>query len=308
MKRHYILPILALLGVLIAVTVIVQDNRATTGAAPLILPAEIPYDAYVAGSGVVEASTGNVTVGTPVSGIVADIDVQLGEQVKPGQALFKIDDRDLQARLRTAKATVQEAEEALQKPRHQLDYAERLKRRDVTAISVQRLRDLHDDVGVAQAELARARAKVEELRAAIERHTVRAPVAGSVLQLNMRVGEYMEASGLTDPMLILGGDDRLYLRTDIDQQDAWRLQPDADAVAFVVGNPKLKVQLKFEYIEPLAVPKVALTGRSTERADTRVVQVLYSFPRHALPVYVGQQMDVYIKAPPATAGSARNGR
>ena len=30
----------------------------------------------------------------------------------------------------------------------------------------------------------------------------------------------------------------------------------------------------------------------------RVMQLLYSFERGALPVYVGQQMDVFIEAPP----------
>jgi hypothetical protein len=44
-----------------------------------------------------------------------------------------------------------------------------------------------------------------------------------------------------------------------------------------------------------------LTGDSTERVDTRVLQVLYSFNRSALPVYVGQQVDVSIEARPTTA-------
>jgi hypothetical protein len=40
-----------------------------------------------------------------------------------------------------------------------------------------------------------------------------------------------------------------------------------------------------------------LTGDSTERVDTRVLQALYSFDRATLPAYVGQQMDVFIEAP-----------
>jgi hypothetical protein len=39
-----------------------------------------------------------------------------------------------------------------------------------------------------------------------------------------------------------------------------------------------------------------LTGDSTERVDTRVLQIIYSFERGNLPIYVGQQMDVYIDA------------
>ena len=50
--------------------------------------------------------------------------------------------------------------------------------------------------------------------------------------------------------------------------------------------------------EPYVVPKRSLTGESTERVDTRVLQVIYAFDRGTMPVYVGQQMDVYVEAAP----------
>ena len=75
----------------------------------------------------------------------------------------------------------------------------------------------------------------------------------------------------------------------------------AAAVAFVRGNRDLKTDLKFLRVEPYVVPKRSLTGESTERVDTRVLQVLYSFNREALPVYVGQQMDVFVAAKPLIA-------
>jgi hypothetical protein len=49
--------------------------------------------------------------------------------------------------------------------------------------------------------------------------------------------------------------------------------------------------------EPYVVPKMSLTGDSTERVDTRVLQIIYSFDRGDMPIFVGQQMDVYIEAP-----------
>ena len=56
--------------------------------------------------------------------------------------------------------------------------------------------------------------------------------------------------------------------------------------------------------EPYVVPKLSLTGDSAERVDTRVLQVIYSFDRGELPIYVGQQMDIYIEAP----GHAEGGK
>src|SRR5262249_12098597 len=52
----------------------------------------------------------------------------------------------------------------------------------------------------------------------------------------------------------------------------------------------LQIPIQFVRFEPSMVPKKALTGESTERVDTRVLQVLYRFNRGDLPVYVGQQM------------------
>ena len=40
--------------------------------------------------------------------------------------------------------------------------------------------------------------------------------------------------------------------------------------------------------------------------DTRVLQVLYSFDPAAIPVYVGQQMDVYIDTPPTMGQGDRS--
>jgi hypothetical protein len=48
-------------------------------------------------------------------------------------------------------------------------------------------------------------------------------------------------------------------------------------------------------VEPYVVPKRSLTGDSTERVDTRVMQVLYSFKRADLHIFPGQLMDVYIE-------------
>ncbi|MFO0982014.1 MAG: hypothetical protein U1E76_09775 [Planctomycetota bacterium] len=101
--------------------------------------------------------------------------------------------------------------------------------------------------------------------------------------------------------MLLGSLERMHVRIDVDENDAWRVQPGAAAVACVRGNRQLKAELEFVRIEPYVIPKRSLTGDSTERVDTRVLQVLYWFARDQLPVYVGQQMDVFIDAKPAAS-------
>ena len=81
--------------------------------------------------------------------------------------------------------------------------------------------------------------------------------------------------------------DRIHLRVDVDENDAWRFRKDAGAVAFVRGNRELKTDLKFERVEPYVIPKRSLTGDSTERVDTRVMEVIARFdgpPGAALPL------------------------
>ena len=46
----------------------------------------------------------------------------------------------------------------------------------------------------------------------------------------------------------------------------------------------------------MAIPKKALTGDNTERVDTRVLQVIFAIEPGTERIYVGQQLDVFIRA------------
>jgi len=98
---------------------------------------------------------------------------------------------------------------------------------------------------------------------------------------------------------------------DIDENDAWRFREQAAAVAFVRGNPALKTNLRFEYVEKYVIPKRSLTGESTERVDTRVMQVVYSYGRSDLSIFPGQLLDVFIEdlsAEPKDQGKSDEGK
>jgi hypothetical protein len=59
--------------------------------------------------------------------------------------------------------------------------------------------------------------------------------------------------------------------------------------------------------EPYVVPKKSLTGDSTERVDTRVLQVIYRFKDRKAPFRVGQQMDVFISTETADLTASNKG-
>jgi HlyD family secretion protein len=155
------------------------------------------------------------------------------------------------------------------------------------------------DLRVQEAAVQEARAQVLQTRADLERLTVRSPLDGEVMQVKIHAGEFAPAGQTDDALMLLGNNNVLNVRADVDEQDAWRVDRTQPAVAYPRGRSDLKIPLTFLRVEPYVVPKKSLTGAATERVDTRVLQVLYSFRQpEDFRVYAGQQMDVYIQAQP----------
>ncbi|MBI5889008.1 MAG: efflux RND transporter periplasmic adaptor subunit [Deltaproteobacteria bacterium] len=319
MLPKYTIPVIAAAGFAFAVYSVAVGAKPAPVSQHLAEPAKAPFSSYIAAAGIIEAKTNNINIGTPVAGIVKRIFVKWGDKVRAGGALFALDDRELAAELGVrmselarAKAVVSEAGAILADVKSQLDIVEGIT--DRRAISVDDLERRRNAVLIARAKLdsagAQAEAAAAMVRAAqtnIDRLTVRSPVDAEVLQVNIRPGEYAQTGFLATPLMMIGNVDNLHVRVDIDENDAWRFLGDARAAASLRGNRDYKASLSFVRVEPFVLPKRSLTGDSTERVDTRVLQVIYSFRRGDLPAYVGQQMDVFIEAPSA-AGAAQTQR
>ncbi len=308
MQVKYTLPILAAAGFLFAAYTVVNSNKPIPVAPAVAPPASAPFKSFIAGAGIVEAKSQNIAIGTPLSGIVKTVAVKVGDKVKAGAPLFYLDDRDTRAELAVkladlakAQAGVNEAKASLKDTKSLSDLAEAVT--DRRAISSEELLRRHNALFINSTKLDSAEALVQQAEAALTttqttlaRLVVQAPVDGEVLQVNIRPGEFAQAGALNTPLLVLGNMDQLHVRVDIDENDAWRFDKNSKAVAFLRGNRNFKTDLVLAYVEPYVVPKKSLTGDSTEQVDTRVLQALYSFDRNQLPVYVGQQMDVFIEA------------
>jgi HlyD family secretion protein len=319
MWTKYGLPALAIAGLVFAVWVVKASSREVVPAKPLADPASTPFAAHIAGAGLVEARSENIQIGAPVAGIVIEVLVKVGDTVKADQPLFRLDDRELQAQLlmttaavQTAQGAVAVADSALADTKNSFDLYQQMQQVDARAVSREEFDRRRFAVASAEArlkqaqgELSAAQAGVKATQLLIDRTVVRAPVAGEVLQVNVRPGEFAMSGGAGmmsggPPPMMIGDVSKLHVRVDVDENDAWRLRigPKVRARAFLRGNSKLATDVRFVRIEPYVLPKRNLTGESTERIDTRVLQVLFEFDRADLPVYVGQQMDVFIEAEP----------
>jgi len=153
------------------------------------------------------------------------------------------------------------------------------------------------DIAVAKSEVAQAEAQVKMVETNIDRLTMQAPIAGVILQNKVRLGQYAQCGPLSEPLMILGSVTPLNVRVDVDEHDAWRVRGGAPAAASPRGNGSIRIPLEFVRFEPYVIPKRSLTGDSTERVDTRVLQIIYRVKEQSAPLYVGQQMDVYIETP-----------
>ncbi|MCA1686793.1 MAG: biotin/lipoyl-binding protein, partial [Planctomycetia bacterium] len=132
-----------------------------------------------------------------------------------------------------------------------------------------------EDLDVAQASIDMAAAQLEGIKINLERLTVRAPLDGDILQLNVRLGQFA-ATTWKEPMIVLGDVKRLHVRVDIDENDVPLFDRNAEAFAYLKGRSTGAFPLTLEYVEPYVIPKQSLTGSNAERVDTRVLQVVYA--------------------------------
>jgi len=294
MLRKIILPILAFAGVVFAIIVAIRGARTIPPARPVSEPPVAAFPLFVAGSGMVEASSENIAIGTQIAGVVSQVYVQVGSHVQAGEPLFTIDDRAQLALLNWKRSAVQVANASLEQASYERGLSEGLTQKGVVSLEDREMRRYA--VQTAEAQKALAQAEVNAAATDLERLTVRAPFAGDVLQLKIHPGEFAPTGILPQPLLVLGSVLPLNVRVDVDENDAWRVRAGATAVGYLRGNKDINVPLKFVRFEPYVVPKVSLTGQSTERVDTRVLQVIFSFERGEKPIFVGQQMDIVIDA------------
>ena len=155
------------------------------------------------------------------------------------------------------------------------------------------------DKVIAAANVEQAQAQLDQARTLLDLLEVRAPVAGSILQVNVRPGEFVSASP-TQSLIVMGNVNPLHVRVSIDEEDIPRLRLRAPARAKLRGDLKQReIPLEFVRIEPYVIPKTSLTGLNIEKVDTRVMQLIYSLDPNdplvkAKQVLVGQLLDVFI--------------
>lgn len=308
-KKVYFSVIIALLGLAGGLAFsFTKGDQPPPPSNHLSSPPATPYTQSVSGTGIVEANTRNIAVGSFVSGIVSDLLVNEGDKVKVGDILFVIDKLTAKADLEMRKKEVASNEAALASANTQLaDAKDLLARYDglksgvgISTSDKERqkfaVRKAQAQVEQARAGLASSKAVLDSAKVLLDQHTVYSPIDGEVLKVRVRKGEFV-TSGVAPAPIVVGNTEPMNLRVQVDENDLWRFNQKSSAIAYLRSNKDIKYNLKLVRIEPLVIPKIQLSGDAAEKVDTRIMEVVYSVePQENSPLFVGQQLDVFVDA------------
>jgi multidrug resistance efflux pump len=109
------LPLVAIVMIGFAVNFLMNSKTRMPELPPPVQPAVSPFPNTVAGAGMVEPETENISVGSPVPGVVVEVLAKVGQKVKAGDPLFRLDDRQLKAQLAIRQAMLADAQAELEK-------------------------------------------------------------------------------------------------------------------------------------------------------------------------------------------------
>ena len=300
MKKFYIWITLSVIGLGIALAVLFYGDLLKPAGGVGIPAIKLPFSSFIAGTGIVEASSRNIAPGSSVSGVVKKLYVQSGDAIKKGTLLLELDDTPLRTEIAVAEAEIKAAEAKRTNAKHQFNLIQKLQKLSPPVVSRQKYLAAKDRLREAEAALAVAKAKRTSLQKQLALYKIYSPIDGIVLRAEIAPGDFYAK----DSSALMIGSSAQNVRVSINEYDIAHFQPGTKAVAYIRGTTKSPIPLTYAYTIPYVVPKTALTGRSTERTDTRVLQVIYHVDKApALPLFAGEQLDVYIETQTHKKGS-----
>jgi cobalt-zinc-cadmium efflux system membrane fusion protein len=208
-------------------------------------------DDTITTSGVVTLSdqlTGHVF--SPVSGRVAKIDAQLGEQVKKGEVLAVIESPDIGS----AVSDTHKAEADMVASEHDLKRKKDLF--EQKAASAADVETSEDNYRTAKAELERSRQKqyllkVGNVDAVTQTYGLTAPVDGEVLLRNINPGVELQgqyAGGQAQELFTIGQLDTVWVLGDVYEIDMGRVHVGARAAITVLAYPDKLLEGKVDWV------------------------------------------------------------
>lgn len=215
----------------------------------------------VLASGTMEAKQ-LVSVGARVSGQIETLAVALGDEVKKGDLIAKIDSQDQQNAVLTAKANLANIKAqiaaknaSLVKAKWTLDRQKNLTTSDYA--SKEDLEAAQAEVDVYKAELNALAAQqdsvevtVSTAQIALERTNIVAPISGTVVAIVNDEGQTVNASQSAPTIVKLADLDSMVVKAEISEADVVHVKPEQQVFFTILGEPEHKFSATVRAVEP----------------------------------------------------------
>jgi HlyD family secretion protein len=144
-----------------------------------------------------------------------------------------------------------------------------------------------------EAALIAARSDVTLTEVVLDKTRIRAPIAGTVLQINAKLGELV-APGIEVPLVVMGDMSIVRVRAEVDEADVNKIKKDQRAFVKNTAHPNKEFEGKVVELAPsLALPRMG--SRGVRRAtDVEVMEVLIDLDGSA-PLLPGMRVDVFFR-------------
>lgn len=154
----------------------------------------------VQATGIIKPKVGaEVKVGARITGKVEHLYANIGDRVKKGQILVRLEQDDLRARADQAEASYLEAKAAFDKSKIDLERDKPLAKEGY--LSQQNIDVLQNISDIANARVMKAKADQDYAKAQLSYATITAPIGGTIASVTTQQGETV-AAGLSAPTFI----------------------------------------------------------------------------------------------------------
>lgn len=214
----------------------------------------------VEAAGTVEPVT-TVDVKSKASGEILELPVNVGDVVKAGTLLVKIDQRVLRNTLRTAEASLEVARARLSNAESQSKRVDALYAKHSVSQSDWEAATL--ELAVAKSEVVRSEIAVENARIELGDSDVMAPISGMVIERLVERGQVISSPtkdvGGGTLLLKMADLSHVHLRMLVDETDIGKIQPKMVAKVTVAAFPNTPFEGEVTQIEPQAVTQQNVT-------------------------------------------------
>jgi RND family efflux transporter MFP subunit len=206
----------------------------------------------VQATGIIKPKVGaEVKVGARITGKVEHLYANIGDRVKKGQILVRLEQDDLKARADQAEASYLEAEAAFNKAKIDLDRDKPLAKEGY--IPQQNIDVLQNVYDMAKARVMRAKADQDYAKAQLSYATITAPIGGTIASVTTQQGETV-AAGLSAPTFITIIDlNKLEVNAYVDETDVGKIGVGQEALFTVDTFADRDFKGKVTAIYPRAV-------------------------------------------------------